>query len=177
MKIFKEIQRFNQWWLIVLFGLVYLIYGYPLFVIYKEKIEINTDVLIMLIVSSVILVSVTLFIFSLKLETRIDEKGMSYQFWPFHLKAKNIPWESLEECSIRRYSPILEYGGWGIRGLIKLRVFGINKNGEAYNVKGNIGIQMVLKDGRRILIGTQKTEKAKQVLNNYSYKLTDATIM
>lgn len=176
MKIFKEIQRFNQWWLIVLFAFVYLKYGYDLLGAYREKTEINMDTLIMLIVSSIILVLVTLLIFSLRLETRIDEKGMSYQFWPFHLKAKNIPWESLEECSVRKYSPILEYGGWGFRGVIKSRLFGLHKNGKAYNVKGNIGIQMVLKDGSRILIGTQKMEQAKQVLNTYSYKLIDATI-
>ena len=34
----------------------------------------------------------------------------------------------------------------------------------AYNVKGKMGLQLVLKNGKKILIGTQKTEELKQIL-------------
>jgi hypothetical protein len=42
------------------------------------------------------------------------------------------------------------YGGWGIKRGI---------GGLAYNVSGNQGLQLVLTDGRKILIGTQKPEQ------------------
>ena len=176
MKIFKENQRFDQWWLIALFVIVYLKFGYDLLLVYRGKTELNTDTSIMLIFASTVLVLATILIFSLRLKTRIDEKGISYQLSPFHLEAKNIPWESLEDCSVRKYSPILEYGGWGLRGTIRLKMFGIGKNGRAYNIKGNAGIQMELKDGTKILIGTQKIEQAKEVIKNYAYKLTNNKI-
>ena len=175
MKIFKEVQRFNQWWLIALFVLVYSVIGYKFLLVYREKEIVNVDESGEQIFTGVILVLATILIFSLKLKTRIDEHGISFQFSPFQLKAKHIPWKSLEKCSVRKYSPILEYGGWGFRGLLKSKLFGIGKNGIAYNVRGNIGIQMILKNGAKILIGTQEAEHARQVLNNYAYKLTDET--
>lgn len=175
MKIFKEVQRFNQWWLITLFVLVYSVIGYKFLLFYREKETFNVDELGEQIFAGVILVLATILIFSSKLKTRIDEKGITFQFSPLQLKAKHFPWESLKKCSVRVYSPILEYGGWGFRGTLKPKLFGISKNGKAYNVRGNIGIQMIFKDGTKILIGTQDSEHARQVLNNYAYKLTEET--
>ncbi len=34
----------------------------------------------------------------------------------------------------------------------------------AYNVKGKMGLQLVLKNGKKNLIGTQKAEELKQIL-------------
>ncbi len=177
MKIFKEYQRFDQWWLIALFVFVYLKFGYDLLLVYKGETELNTDTSIVLIFASTVLVLATILIFSLRLKTRIDERGISYQLSPFHLEVKNLPWESLEECSVRKYSPILEYGGWGLRGTIRSKIFGVGKIGKAYNIRGNVGIQIVLKDGTKILIGTQKIEQAKEVIKNYAYKLTNNKII
>jgi hypothetical protein len=56
--------------------------------------------------------------------------------------------EDLNECFARKYRPILEYGGWGIRcGW---------KGGRAYNVSGNEGVQLVFKNGKRLLIGSKE---------------------
>ncbi|MES2389410.1 MAG: hypothetical protein V4543_15515, partial [Bacteroidota bacterium] len=52
---------------------------------------------------------------------------------------------------IRTYSPMGEYGGWGIR-------YGINK-GWLYNVSGNMGLQLELLDGKKVLIGTRKPDE------------------
>jgi hypothetical protein len=59
---------------------------------------------------------------------------------------------------VRKYSPIKEYGGWGFR-------YGF-KNGKAYNISGNMGLQLILKNGDRILIGTQKPEELETYLKN-----------
>jgi hypothetical protein len=52
---------------------------------------------------------------------------------------------------------IIEYGGWGIR-----KTF--SGKGTAYNVKGKNGLQLVFKNGDRLLIGTQKAEELKETL-------------
>ena len=156
---------------------VFLKIGYDLLIVYREKPKFNIEASGSLIISSIILTLVTILIFSLKLKTRIDENGITYQFSPFHVKAKNVPWESLNKCVVRKYSPILEYGGWGYRGIMRSKMFGVGKNGRAYNIKGNIGIQMELRDGTKILIGTQKINQAKEVIKNYSYKLTNNKII
>ena len=41
----------------------------------------------------------------------------------------------------------MEYGGWGIKG---------KRHKKAYTVSGNYGIQFLLKNGKMIMIGTQK---------------------
>lgn len=63
---------------------------------------------------------------------------------------------------MRTYSPIKEYGGWGYRITLK--------NGKAFNVTGNKGIQLVLKSGKKLLIGTQQESEASLVINRYLKK-------
>ncbi len=166
MKVFTEIQRFNQWWLIVLFIVVVLIVTYNLFTEYHQiELGAGTKTLTSLVISLIILGLVTILIFSIKLTTRIDETGIYYQFFPFHFKLKKVEWVALTACYVRKYNPLLEYGGWGIRGLSR------KGRGMAFNTKGNMGIQLEFKDGGKLLLGTQLPEKAKLSLNNYQYKL------
>ena len=114
-----------------------------------------------------LMLTLVLFIFImffLKLETKIDEQGIHYGFWPFQLNLKLISWLDINECYVRSYSPIAEYGGWGYRSI------GFGKNGTAYNVKGSKGIQIVMKNDKRILIGTQKDTEAERIINSFFIK-------
>ena len=65
------------------------------------------------------------------------------------------------------------FGIWrmGVRGLFRSKLLRIGGKGKAYNVRGRYGIQLELIDGSKILIGTQKTEQAKEVVRNYSFKV------
>lgn len=94
-----------------------------------------------------------------RLQTEIDESGIQYQFLPFHSSAKKIAWSDIENCYVRTYKPILEYGGWGFKTSLG--------HGKAFNVKGNKGIQIELKSGKKLLIGTQKPDLAKKVIALY----------
>jgi hypothetical protein len=69
------------------------------------------------------------------------------------LKKKFFSWEEIEKISVREYSPLFEYGGWGIRR---------GKSGRAYNVKGNIGLQLVLKNGKKILLELKKQKNSNK---------------
>ena len=113
-----------------------------------------------------ILLIVIIIFLVLKLQTKIDENGIKYKFYPFQVSYQNIVWSNISECYIRNYSPISEYGGWGVKG-------GFSKQtGKAYTTKGSIGLQLKLKDGKKILIGTQKKEEIKRVLETYKHKYT-----
>jgi len=90
-----------------------------------------------------------------KLITKIYEKEIRLRFPPFISKEKIIPIETIDKMEVRKYNPILEFGGWGVRHGIK---------GKAYNVKGNIGLQIYFKNGKRLLIGTQKREQVKWII-------------
>ncbi len=38
-------------------------------------------------------------------------------------------------------------------------------------VRGNIGIQIVFKSGKQLLVGTQRKEDAEKVLETYTHKI------
>ncbi|MBA6156433.1 hypothetical protein H3Z83_07910 [Tenacibaculum sp. S7007] len=165
MKVFKEEQRFTQTWLIALLGISIVI---PIILITKEYLEKNSSMTTneFLLTLGGIIVSLS-FIFFFKLTTKIDETGIHYQFFPFHFSLRLIKWSEIDKAYVRTYDPISEYGGWGLKGGSLWN----KKNGTAINVSGDIGIQLELKNGKRILIGTQKENEAKRVLENYKNKL------
>jgi len=169
MKVFIEEQRFTQMWLIIL---LIVTMGVPVFMILREFSESDgqdMDVKIGMLVVFGTVILVFGLIFSLKLKTRIDESGIQYRFFPFHVKIRLIAWHEIQEVYVRKYNPISEYGGWGIKG----GALWSKSKGVAYNVSGNIGIQLVLKNGKKILIGTQKEKDANNVLTTYKNKLNE----
>lgn len=165
MRIFTEIQRFNQWWIqllnlgMVLFLLCAL---YQWFVAKEPTGNVAPDDIIGQLVLIFATIPVLLLLYYMKLESSIDEIGIHYQFLPFHFSKKTVRWSDMLECNVRKYNPIREFGGWGLRG-------SLGKN-RAYSIKGNMGIQMILKDGKKILIGTQRKAEAQQVLDRYFKK-------
>jgi hypothetical protein len=92
---------------------------------------------------------------TMNLQTTIDKFGIGYRFPPFHSKLKTIKWDEVDKVYVRKYKPIAEYGGWGIR-------FG--KNGKALNTSGNKGMQIELSNGKKLLIGTQRPDELQKVL-------------
>ena len=165
MKVFKEEQRFRQIWLIIILAVTTII---PITkVLHKHFTENKTITTREFTAILVVIVFSILTLFFFKLKTKIDEKGIHYQFSPFHFSMKLIPWNQITKVGIRTYFPISEFGGWGLKG-----GFFFNKGrGKAINVSGNIGVQLILKNGDKILIGTQKKEEALRVLESYKNKL------
>ncbi len=167
MKVFVEEQKFTQLWLHILLIISFIV---TTAVVVKEYVESNTDnndALVELIIVFGSMVLVYLLIFSLKLKTRIDENGFQFRFIPFHFTVRSINWNEIEKVYTRKYDAIAEYGGWGMKG----GMFWRKSKGVAYNVKGDIGLQLELKNGKKILVGTQKEDEVKRVLQTYSIKI------
>ena len=162
MKVFNEEQQFRQLWLMVLLGFSLLV---PVGLIINEYIKDNTSMTNNEFLGSLIgIIASVLLIFIFKLSTRIDEKGIHYQFFPFHFSMKTLLWSEITKAEVRTYDPIGEYGGWGLR-------YSFNKKkGNAVNISGDIGIQLTLKNGKKLLIGTQKKEAVSRVLKTYNLK-------
>jgi hypothetical protein len=94
--------------------------------------------------------------YTLKLEVEVDQTDIRIRFFPLSRRA--IPLTSIQSCEARTYRPIREYGGWGIK-------YGFS--GMAYNVSGDRGVQLVLRNGRRILIGSQRADELAAVINDW----------
>lgn len=159
MKVFKEKQRFNQWWLYAIFILVLAVLGTGMYKNSDGFTNFHSPILILLLLAATIPMALILW---MELITRIDKEGISVKYSPFGSSHKFFSWKDIEECYIRKYNPLLEYGGYGIRGIGRKK---------AYNVSGNLGIQIVTRDKKNFLIGTRKPEEAREVIKNYEHKI------
>ncbi len=71
------------------------------------------------------------------------------QFFPFFFKFRYFPFSELNNVFVKKYSPMMDYGGWGIR-------VGFFGKGTAYNISGNMGLQLIFNNSKKILIGTKQ---------------------
>jgi hypothetical protein len=67
-----------------------------------------------------------------------------------------IPLKNVARAYARTYRPLREYGGWGIR-------YGFD--GKAFNMRGNQGVQLVLQNGEKVLIGSQRPAELAEAIH------------
>ena len=141
--IFEEYQRLTQWWIWMLLA-IFPILSIVLFFLEEASIYYVLGCLIF-----------PLFFYTFELRVKINKEGLHYQFFPFHLKSYMIKIEEIEKIEALQYRPLVEYGGWGIRYGLK---------GKAYNISGNLGVKIQLKNGRNILFGSKKYKELEKAL-------------
>lgn len=153
--LFSEKQRFNQWWMYLLF----LLCNIPIvnFIIDLFTLKLDSETILTYIVSIVVIMILDLFLFFAHLKTEIYETYILVSFFPF-IRNKKIYFSDLESYEVRKYRPIIEYGGWGLR-------YSLSGKGKAYNMSGNMGMQLAYNSGEKLLIGTRKSEELEQVLS------------
>ncbi len=161
---FHEIQRFSKWWHYLIAGSPFvlgLIVGLALYAdISRETAASGPSPL--LIIGSTILGSFLLFAWFLylKLETRIDAQGIYVRFRGIPFCKRTIAWRDIKTISLISYSPLSDYGGWGVR-------YGMAGNGWCYNVSGSHGIKLFYQNGKPFLIGTQQADTARNIIEHY----------
>jgi hypothetical protein len=57
----------------------------------------------------------------------------------------------IERVQARTYNSLKEYGGWGIRGWSKEKM--------AYNVSGDRGVELFLRGGQSLMLGSQRADE------------------
>lgn len=158
-EVFKEEQRFTQWWIwIILLGVLAYEIKLTIDLIQMEDLDSRSLSAYLLIMLPILLV-LSLFAFS-KLYTRIDENGIEVVFKPFGFSRKTFKWSEIEDVKAITYSPIKDYGGWGYRISWKGK-------GTAMNVKGNRAIELKLRNKKIFVIGTQQADAAMDAIKSY----------
>lgn len=155
--IFNERQKFGRlvFWLFILEPVVFILI--LLSIVGKEYTQPLLTIVMVAIL--IITISVTVLLWISKLETEVRSDGLYIRFFPFHINFKKFAFEDISEYYARQYSPILEYGGWGIRR-------GFFSSGRAYNTSGNKGLQIVFKNGKKLLIGSQKPHELAAAIDS-----------
>lgn len=143
--IFKEEQKFNQWWIWILLSalsIIFMMGAFQQIVLgepwgNKQMSDANMYVFVLFFLG------INLLFWVMKLKTDITEEAISMHFFPF-LK-KTIPWSEISEAKVVDYGFV---GGWGIRIWTRY--------GTVYNVRGRMGLAITLKNGKKMVIGTQQ---------------------
>lgn len=154
--LFSETQQFRQWWIWVLMFIPFVV---VFWLIYCTMYAPDDHGLLPFKMSLSIVVSILagLLFYILKMDTYITKEGIGVRFYPLHLKFRFYAWSEIDQCFIRKYSPVGEYGGWGIR-------WGFGGRGRAFNVSGNQGLQLVFRNGKKLLIGTNHPDAMEEAI-------------
>ena len=159
--LFKEEQRFTQWWLWLLLIFAFAVGVIPIWYGLFQQIQTGkpwgdnptTDagLWIIAVFTTFLMTGILLTFKTTRLLTEIRHDGIYFRFPPFIRKWRIVSKDEIEKFTVGKYNPIKEYGGYGVR-----TSFG--KYGRAYNTCGNLGLRVYLKSGKVLLFGTQRTQ-------------------
>ena len=151
--LFKEKQRFTQWWLwLILIPIGVLpVVGIFQQLILGEEFGDNPMSNFGLILFAVFVFALLGLFLMMRLKTEIDQNEIRMSFIPF--VKKRIKWTEIKKAEVVNYGFV---GGWGIRLSIEY--------GTVYNIKGNMGLAIELRNGKRFVIGTQREEELRKIV-------------
>jgi hypothetical protein len=149
---FQEQQRISMWWV----WLAVLVPAAIMANIFVEQIvfgqphgEHPGPDWLLWVLTLFLCLCVPALLWILRLTVTVDDAGIHIRYYPF--VRRTIPFTDIRAFHARRYRPIREFGGWGIRS-------GLGKK-SAYNAKGNLGVELYLRNQRSIMIGSQRHEE------------------
>jgi hypothetical protein len=150
--IFQETQRFRQIWI---WALILGISGFSVSSLFLLEDKAPLSFVDLAFPIGMILLLNILFL-SFTLSTRIEADSLSYRFFPF-TRWRTFRFEEIEALELVEYNGLWEYGGWGIKW---------NGDTWSYTTSGKWGIIVKTTD-KKILLGTQKPEEVRQVINEF----------
>lgn len=159
--LFTETQKFSFWWLWLLLGSITLL---PIYGIYKQVIlgvpfgsKPSSDLVLYF---TLLLMLAVLFLFwKMVLKTEITDDYISIKFYPF--VDTRFQWSDIISREIVNYG----FVGYGIR-------IGTTY-GTVYNTRGNKGLSIQLKNGKKYCIGTQREVELKSVIDQMNQNKSD----
>ncbi len=150
--LFKEVQQFRQKWLMLLLLAAMLVPVCILVVTAYKQPEESSKLFLSLLAVLVIEIPIFFLFYYSKLETIVVPEGLGYRWWPLQGKYRMIFKEDILDIWLRR-SPAFTYGYHWLPGY-----------GWVNNIRGRKGIQIKLKSGKRIYLGSQRIDELRTAL-------------
>ena len=151
MALYREEQAFGRstlGWLILALQII------PLIILVVGLQTGDTEAIVGAVAAFVIIGLVQLWILTARLVTVVDEDALRISFrwlWP----SRTIKHGDIGRYEARTYG-LLDSGGWGVH---------LGLAGWTYNVSGNRGVALTLKNGSRLLVGSQQPEALVRALD------------
>lgn len=167
---FKETQQLKLLWLYILVGLESLVI---LLVLTVGKQSITFDELQAMnyipVIAVVVPFALIYAINKIPFNYEISDNGIKYRYLSLTGKYNFLPWHSIKNVYVKKYDALGEYGGWGVRNRLW---FKLNDKAYVFN-DNNKGLQIELKNGKKILFSSNKIEELQLFLFNFNtrYKI------
>ena len=158
MELYFEQQRFRQKWILLICSITPAVLLFPLMVSVLSSGSMPDSAkasFFIFLITAFVAIVIPILLRKVGLDTRVSREGLSFRFVPFHRHERVYSFEYILGVEAVQYSPVRDYGGWGIR---------VGRVGMAYNVYGNMGVMVTLKNGKSFLIGSQRSESLAEII-------------
>lgn len=152
---FKEQQTFRE--LSILGLLAFLIIGLSIGLVNQSAGNTSSNSLLELApiaLSFLVLCGAFAYYWNVKYTVKVNEKGISYQYFPQHQNTQKIKWEEIENVEIISTSAATQLSGWNVQFA----------NENMYSLSGRNGLDVQLKNGDRIFLGAKNLDKLQKVI-------------
>lgn len=150
---FHEVQRPRQLWIaVIVIGIAaFMWFTFIMQIIFGRTVGDNPmpDVLAVLL-WLVFGIAFPVIWWIARLEVRVGEDAVTIDYVPF--MRRKIAYYTIRAVRPMAYRPVAEFGGWGLRMWLR-------RTRVAYSVSGDQGVELVLRDERTVVIGSQRPER------------------
>ena len=147
--LFEEQQRFTQWWIWA------MLLGTIAFAIWSVSIvNFRQNLLLVFFAAVLPIVAFIFWLLAVRLDTKITSESISVRFRFIPFAHKKILWSEVNSAEVIVYNPWET--GFGLR-------IGFD-GGIVYNTHGRNGLQIITKEGKKFLLGTQRPDELKKIL-------------
>jgi hypothetical protein len=159
---YQEKQHLKLWWLYILLGIDAIVVSS---IVFLDKGGMTFEQLKSIYFAPILAIllpfAIVYFVTKNKLTLIINTQGVTYHYWPF-ARNKFVAWSDINLVYLRKYDAFSEYGGWGMRYRLWFKF-----NDKAYILNdNNIGLQLELKNKKKLLFSTMKAEELELFLVN-----------
>lgn len=161
-KNYTETQRMRMWWVYAICVLILgsAVWAFVMQIVFDKEFGSNPGPDWVIYATLGISIALVWLVFAAKLVLKVNADGVSFRYYPF--MSKKFSWTDIKEVKVIKYNPVKDYAGWGLR-------YNWNNKGKAYSISGNKGLDLTLKNDRKVLIGTAKAEELQVFLDENKF--------
>ncbi len=150
---YEETQYFRQTWLwalLVISGVPAALLG---IVGVVTESGAGTNVLLWVAVVLVVVFGPFMILYRANLRIEARDDALMLRLWPFHLRARRIPYAEIDSITAVEISPISDFGGLGVRIRPTFYRWGIRLNGPVgYIVAGKSAVRITRADAIDLVV-------------------------
>lgn len=96
-----------------------------------------------------------------RLILQVRPDGFYFRYHPFHFRYHKISWLEIKEIRPVEFSPIKDFGGYGIK---------FARGAKIYTASGNRGLEIKTGGGRRFIFSSQNPEKLMSYMDGHWHR-------